>query len=195
MATNTLPSGRREPVPMYMYTKRLNGYEVRLLVILPGKVDAQIECKLVVHETDNLPAYEALSYVWGTSTKLKPILCDGYRIDVTPNLLFALKQLRYEDERRLLWIDYVCINQDDNDEKTGQVQLMKTIYSEASRVVSALILPEEVYAGPEALKEKLAKKVVENSEKIEAFLSFIQDAWFTRIWCVQEIVLAQDAVV
>jgi hypothetical protein len=228
MAKNTLANRRRDSVPMYKYAKRLNGHELRLVVLLPGKGDAQIECKLVVYETDNLPAYEALSYVWGTSTELEPILCDGYRIDVTPNLLFALKQLRDEDKRRLVWIDYMCINQEDNDEKTEQVQqLMKNIYSEASRVVvsityehwlfpykksieailtmeklreagksmnSVLSLPKNVLPEPEPLKKKLVDKVWENLVRLKSFIGFLQDEWFTRIWCVQEIVLARDAV-
>ncbi|KAF8859326.1 heterokaryon incompatibility, partial [Acephala macrosclerotiorum] len=79
--------------------------------------------------------YEALSYVWGESDPPCWILCNGQRKSVTPNLGAALRRLRYKEKWRLVWIDAICVNQEDLDERSQQVMLMRNIYSPARRVI------------------------------------------------------------
>ncbi|KAM7184263.1 Heterokaryon incompatibility protein (HET) domain containing protein [Rhypophila sp. PSN 637] len=75
------------------------------------------------------PQYTALSYVWGNPGETIPILVNDVEFLATKNLVAAWTELRPEDgDPMTLWIDTVCINQSDNDEKTGQIQLMKQIY-------------------------------------------------------------------
>jgi hypothetical protein len=62
------------------------------------------------------------------------VYCSGAPLRVTKNCYDALKQLRYESCPRTLWVDTICINQSDNDEKSHQVAMMLDIYRNADRV-------------------------------------------------------------
>ncbi|KAH8883497.1 heterokaryon incompatibility, partial [Thozetella sp. PMI_491] len=79
--------------------------------------------------------YEALSYVWGPPNFSESISCHGVACKVTPNLLAALRRLRYTNKDRTLWVDAICIRQSDIDERIQQVSRMGDIYSQASRVL------------------------------------------------------------
>jgi len=62
-------------------------------------------------------SYEALSYTWGSASNARQILVNGRRFEITKNLWFALQFLQRDSSSRTLWIDSICINQTDNDEK------------------------------------------------------------------------------
>lgn len=121
--------------------------EIRLLVIHPGKLHDPIFCSLVHHELsaeENLD-FEALSYCWGnindrTFVLLKPSVEDGDspkgKLVLPRTAEAAIRQLRRNDDRvRRVWIDAVCINQLDLEERAQQVSIMSEIYSKAQRVV------------------------------------------------------------
>jgi hypothetical protein len=104
--------------------------EIRLLKIERSlRSKAPILCHLQVVSLDDasLPEYAALSYCWGNGSADKPIDCDGGTIWITDDLLDALRSLR-RLTRKYLWIDQVCINQADLEERGSQVQLMRRIY-------------------------------------------------------------------
>lgn len=79
--------------------------------------------------------YEALSYAWGGSDKSLSIFVDGHELPVTANLHAALSHLRNRSLDRAMWVDAVCINQADSEERGHQVQSMAKIYANASRVI------------------------------------------------------------
>ncbi|KAH9207808.1 heterokaryon incompatibility protein-domain-containing protein, partial [Leptodontidium sp. 2 PMI_412] len=106
---------------------------IRLLAILPG-VDDPIRCELSVVDLETAPPYEALSYVWGTPDPTLDILCNGKAIPVGPNLYSALRHLRGGYGTRIIWIDAICINQADSDERSKQVLFMNAIYRKAQHV-------------------------------------------------------------
>lgn len=121
--------------------------ELRLLTLLPiprGKEDGIIQCELATFsllqphpekQSSVLPAYDALSYEWGAhKSNRREIQLQGERILIGENLWLALRHLRSSSERRILWIDALCINQQDKRERGHQVDLMSSIYSRA-RVV------------------------------------------------------------
>ncbi|ESZ93209.1 hypothetical protein SBOR_6405 [Sclerotinia borealis F-4128] len=98
-----------------------------------------------VASTGELPhlsdRYVALSYIWGTPADKKTILVNGVEMQITQNLHTALLELRKSGwvRRRInLWIDALCINQDDLDEREQQVKLMRDIYAMAWQVVVSL---------------------------------------------------------
>lgn len=107
----------------------------RNLRIKPGAISAAIQCDLEVIDLHNEPPYEALSYIWGELTLAQTIRCNGRNKSVTPNLRAALQRLRLLEEERLIWVDAICINQDDPDERSHQVLLMKQIYAQALQVI------------------------------------------------------------
>jgi predicted AAA+ superfamily ATPase len=62
------------------------------------------------------------------------IFCEGHATDVTTNLGNALRYLRQDDKELIIWVDALCINQQDVNEKTRQVGMMGEIYRRCSRV-------------------------------------------------------------
>ncbi|KAJ5641163.1 Heterokaryon incompatibility [Penicillium herquei] len=113
--------------------------EIRLLTINPEKDRTRtISCSLHTVSLQDFPYFEALSYVWGDPTEQRSILVDAEQIPVTQNLATAMSHLRYTDKPRTIWIDAICIDQDNLDEKNIQVPLMGTVYSTAIRVISWL---------------------------------------------------------
>ena len=109
--------------------------EIRLLKIKRSlRLTAPIVCSLHVASLDdvNLPKYSCLSYCWGKGPADRPVYCDGSVIWVTENLLDALRSLR-RLTRRYLWVDQICINQPDLEERSAQVPLMRQIYPRAHK--------------------------------------------------------------
>ncbi|SPO02004.1 uncharacterized protein DNG_04677 [Cephalotrichum gorgonifer] len=98
---------------------------------------APIQCQLFAYalpDSEGTRPYEALSYVWGSEAAPSPICIDGCALSVTVNLHAALSHLRDPYIERILWIDALCINQTDKNEKALQIQLMAKIYATASSV-------------------------------------------------------------
>jgi hypothetical protein len=95
--------------------------EIRLLTLRAGSWDDNIKCKLAHVSLHSNPDYEALSYTWGELEGLICILVDGHICEVRPDLEIALRHLCLEDKDRVLWIDALCINQDDISERNAQV--------------------------------------------------------------------------
>ncbi|PMD34326.1 HET-domain-containing protein, partial [Hyaloscypha variabilis F] len=118
----------------YPILDRLSG-TIRLLVLSQDlhPEDGRLRCRLVVSSID--AKYEALSYSWGTpdSFDLK-IWVNDCHFAVRQNLYCALTALRTTGDR-YLWIDALCINQDDSNEKGHQVGMMDLIYEKAEQVL------------------------------------------------------------
>lgn len=121
---------------------------IRLLQVLPGDDDDELECRL--YETTLGPdlSYTALSYVWenhlhdtlGTftpplRTEKAVIRCDGKQIEIGTNLNSALQRLRDKKDVVQLWVDKLCIDQEDVTERNHQVALMRNIYEDSQEVV------------------------------------------------------------
>lgn len=108
----------------------------RLVKLHPGGHGETILCDLISDRwTDETIAYEALSYAWGSKAVQRSIQVNGHQFSVTSNLHGALSRLRRRDEIRTLWIDAMCINQEDLDERNTQVRYMGEIYQNAQCVV------------------------------------------------------------
>ncbi|KAL6876816.1 HET domain-containing protein, partial [Trichoderma novae-zelandiae] len=111
--------------------------QIRVLHLECGSGSSLLQCTLhrVALRSVSPPKYEALSYTWGDENDRREVAVNGYIVDVTVNLYSALRRLRLEDESRVLWIDALCINQMDLDERSQQVQLMRSIYTMCDRTV------------------------------------------------------------
>jgi len=105
-----------------------------------------LQCRLETSTLDNPPDYEALSYMWGEpSTFDDKIWVNDVLVTVRLNLLSALHAIRgHGKSERVLWIDALCINQKNPDERNYQVALMEHIYRKAKHVLVWLGAPEKM---------------------------------------------------
>lgn len=134
----------------YEFTALSHPYRIRLLSLQPGKNRDPIRCRLneadlATYSHHGMPGYEALSYVWGPQDDLTRIQINESGLGIGPNLLQALVDLREEGSPRLLWVDAICINQTDKEEKNTQVPLMKDIYTRAQRTICYLGPKDSIY--------------------------------------------------
>jgi hypothetical protein len=227
----------------YKYSPlRKDRSRIRLVRLLPGPVSADLEIEIFHAKTS--AKYEALSYVWGPPERTdivhvskparspKPLsqlfarMRTGSRprttLGITHNLAVALHHLRHPEKSRVLWIDAICINQDDLVERSAEVLEMGSIYGHAKEVI--------VWLGPSSedsrlaieTLSKLAEGRVFDSEKCsfysnsDSWAAFLRDnpealvsnalswfaikdllhrEWFSRLWVYQEIMLAKKATV
>lgn len=172
---------------------------MRILDLLPGLRIDPIKCSLSIIDIGdpNLAPFEALSYVWGSFDRDETIEVNGKVFRVSNSLYQALLHLRCEHKPRTLWIDALSINQNDAEERVSQVLLMAQPYSRATKVVVWLgefepwglrhaISATEPTEGRADFKRDDIHHGVANV--VAALLS---RSWWTRIWVVQELVLAQ----
>lgn len=118
----------------YTYSERLGDREIRLLELVESHDNDSLLVHLGVYKMDVIE-FEALSYVWGDPSRTVEIHCNGLPFQITDNLHAALLERRRRNITSLMWVDALCINQDDTEERTRQVRMMKEIYSKAQRVV------------------------------------------------------------
>ena len=144
-------------------------------------------------------------------------------LDVTRNLAVALQHLRYQHKPRVLWIDAICINQQDVHERSAQVQLMGDIYRSA-RQTTVWLGPEEDDSclATETLDHLAAKFTVDwrtltvlaigenkndialadpdedlpiDEQQLTSIKRLLERPWFERLWVWQEVRLARSAMV
>ncbi|KAI8954427.1 heterokaryon incompatibility protein-domain-containing protein [Xylaria longipes] len=109
--------------------------KIRVLNIAPGSGQRCIECHLEVRDLYTEQVGEALSYVWGQRRKGKAIWIDGDLFQVNENLYDILIYLRHPHATRTIWVDAICINQLDLNEKAQQVRHMDEIYFKAKKTI------------------------------------------------------------
>ena len=136
-------------------------------------------------------------------------------LNVTRNLYVALKRLgrQPEADRPHLWVDAICINQEDLVERAHQVLLMREIYHVASRVVIWLgepsrsdddelgcilelkqyIVNASATATPWQNRPPMRKWVVR--QPLMRFIRLLGNKYFSRLWMVTEVMAAQDAII
>ena len=175
----------------------------RLIYLRPAAELADpIVCELGHFKVWEDVKYEALSWCWGDVSLTEPITLQGFEWLASANLVVALRHLRRKTETRMLWIDALSIMQGPYsktlDERAKQVQLMKTIYTNADHVVVWLGVPSRnvekflttfFYDG-KLLAEELRDKP---DDTIPSLLELLNNPWFSRLWIIQEVVLAKNA--
>ena len=178
------------------------GRYIRLLRLLPGGRDQAISGELSLANLDALEEpYIAVSYTWGPRTEVNHILLEGRSIWVRNNLYDLLRTFRQPDRTVTLWLDAICIDQASLKERNHQVGSMGDVFGKAERVyawlglVSAKVeevldcIPEiaEVTRDPHVAISSTTAKRAERSITI-----FQRRTYWSRIWIVQELVLAKD---
>jgi hypothetical protein len=158
--------------PFYVYNRLENSRYIRLLEIPPRGLFRELRCKMIHKPLDDAPAYEAISYTWGDSTKSHQVFLNDYRLLTSANVYRILRDRSSFWRTRWVWIDFVCINQEDNEEKASQVMMMKDIYETASRVIVWLGNGPDAHLIGNLLDEvQLAKSYFEGVVLAENFIS------------------------
>ena len=179
-------------------------YETRLLKLLAARTDSdestsQIECELL-HGVSLLkpPQYRALSYCWGDPCITAPILVDGRSVQVTVNLEAALRELRRSIQsgtHRLIWVDALCINQDDLYERSYQVMQMGHVFPSAECVIAWLGVPRDAMAADHLFSflrgELRGVSELDRNALIDAANSLYDLPFWKRVWIIQEIAKAK----
>ncbi|CZR57859.1 uncharacterized protein PAC_07748 [Phialocephala subalpina] len=123
-----------------------------------------------------LPIFYALSYVWGQPAKSHEILIDGQPIAITENLYSGLRAIQKSSPNDILvWADALCINQDDFEERSAQILLMREIYHSAYAV--------RIWLGPSSPD---ATRCLEFVDKITGSSAQMGDAQNTEDDAVEE---------
>ncbi|KAI0538667.1 HET-domain-containing protein [Xylaria digitata] len=185
------------PATALLFLPILKQSDIRLLHLSPGVFEQDIRCEISVHDLSSRPEYEAVSYTWadetGNDDLCKTILVSGQPLSVTRNCENALKRVRRLDVLRMVWIDAVCINQNDANERGHQVRLMPQIYYRAQKVL--------IYIGEEADNSDFCFKTTDlgnltSSGRFHTALTrLLSRQYFSRVWVLQEVALARTATV
>ena len=193
-----------ESGPQYEYpgaTFSENVAQTRLLTILPGRKQEPVRCTLRSVRLEGIESYEALSYAWGNPTFTRVILINETRFRVGENLFQALNHVRLPSSERVMWVDAICINQTDINERNLQVRQMSAIYSRAQLVMVWLGLETaSSNAAFEFLRSTAAFNPPSREELIndrgwDAFIELCERDYWKRVWIVQEICLAARIVI
>ena len=168
--------------------------QIRLFVLLPDESDVELRGNLTATSLSGDEPYEALSYMWGPSSNLQTTNLGIEKLPITANLAIALKTLRSPQRSRVLWIDAICIDQSNFDERGSQVQLMRQICRRATQVVVWINhqIPPEDFALPtlNTLSKDSVKKALIDIEIWGSLRPLFKDAYWTRVWIQQEISMA-----
>jgi hypothetical protein len=183
--------------------------EIRLLMLQAGGHDEPLQCRLFTASLTSNAEYNALSYVWGnyasTTTVAPAIQLDGNSFLVTPNLYSALLHLRppMGSDAMRLWVDAVCINQNDLIERNSQVAMMRDIYASAAQVTIWLgeededsdiafdSLPTVIGKVPWP-EDKLCRSKIRRHCASFFFGLLDRRSWFSRVWILQELAMSRS---
>ncbi|RYP21671.1 hypothetical protein DL765_002132 [Monosporascus sp. GIB2] len=163
--------------PSFGQILRVNG-----LLRISESTEGTQECVLSEHSVDAPPSYVPVSYTWGPAesfdsvsqlptpmpmNNFRTIALNGQAWEVTPSLFDLLQALSSDPETQSVyfWIDALCINQHDVDERTNQVNLMGRIYSQGRNVFIWLGRANEHTAKVSAMISMLAKITTEEMKQ------------------------------
>ncbi|KAK5991510.1 Heterokaryon incompatibility 6-like protein [Cladobotryum mycophilum] len=186
-----------DPVEGYKYGKLdKKQQEFRLLTLEPGEEEDGIVCS-IAHASinDTALSYEALSYCWGDRADMRQIMVSGSRMQVTGSLFVALQHLRLPSAQRVLWVDALCINQNDLAERAQQVRLMGQIYSTCNNVL--IWLGEASKTSGSALSSLRSLSYDSSYDNFDerrrqnTIGSLLSRPWFDRVWVIQEMAVAK----
>ncbi|CAH0046527.1 unnamed protein product [Clonostachys solani] len=200
----------------YAYRELESGH-IRLFCLFPGEKADEIRGMILVMPFQEAISYYAVSYVWGDpeQRRFKIYTPDGV-LRVQKSIHQVLKRLRNPSESVILWADAICINQQNNQEKANQLQLLPRIFQNSESTLAVIGQDIENESAIEKLTEfskrrKASRKITQDSrEEPPNYFSLWEDCdlqqndeyesimrhvstifshpWFERAWIVQEAV-------
>lgn len=187
--------------------------EVRLLHLSPSTSgDNQVlHGTLLPSHLFLRPEFTALSYTWADASgdrSLRETIFIGSEwapLPITSNCAAALRRLRSQTEVRVVWVDSICIDQDNTSERSHQVGLMRDIYSNARRVIIFLGDDGTTQTPEGALMRRMSEEAFYAGRGVQfrwtrerdypAVQALFSRPYWSRIWVIQEVLLSKEAVV
>ncbi|MCJ1262130.1 hypothetical protein MMC22_002000 [Lobaria immixta] len=206
--------------------------EIRLVRVLPGCGDDELHCTITHERLNPNLDYQALSYAWidhqvysknDINIPEKLFINEDSFCLIQKNLASFFKHIRLADNTTgLIWVDALCINQNDTTERSSQVLRMSEVYKLAQRVF--------VWLGPENNDSTAALSFIKHPLDVEirpahalstdfawwsaaelatlesgirtqatvptwkAVIHLLERAWWSRTWVVQESFLGQELI-
>lgn len=187
------------------------GTEVRLLRLCPNSGGDNLHLQLTHHTLAELPQFVAISYTWGDVLEERVVYLDNHPMRVRRNCHSTLRRVMQKYPQHLLWIDSICIDQSDIQEKSVQVGLMGEIYAKAMFVVACIeagnqtsqqllqlwpsaadIAMAQSREHPNAYDDWVASCSHDYLVRFrQSVFTFINRPYWTRVWIKQELALAQ----
>jgi hypothetical protein len=201
--------------PRYKY-QPLKPRHIRILELEPGGDADPFKGRFCTALIDSGVEYDALSYMWGDSTPVNTVTVSRQFISIAANLATALRYLRVckttksyraRIDRKLkkawplrIWVDAICINQDDIHEREQQVAMMRMVYSKAQHVRIWINEPEFVEEDPAVAalcKFRMGSGPASGLGKEDAYfwnpvLSLFTNEYWNRLWIQQEVLNAHQ---
>lgn len=200
-----------------VYEELKDAQDFRLLQVSNDSVTKALSIRLRTISLDDKLEYRAVSYVWGPQEPSIPVSCASTVFKVGPNLASLLQQLVSEGCQEWMFIDRLCISQEDVAERNQQVALMGRIYSTAKLVTVWLGESNSTYKLAfetfENMRDELKRRIDQDEKsKIKfgsgdgerfvwpihysdpgaaAIRQLLKADWFSRVWTFQELVLAR----
>jgi hypothetical protein len=194
----------------YQYEPLISPEVIRVIILAPAvDHEAPLSCSIVQYDIlaelskpDNCRHYSAVSYVWGKPDYAYELRCDDQTfLRISSNVEGVLRQLRGRDEPQYLWVDAICLNQADDEEKSLQIPRMGDIYHHARLVhvwlgddntgnaarlfafLRACALVPEDYATPtiENVIRGLTISIFGSAEWSH-LSALLENPWFSRRW-------------
>lgn len=197
------------PNERYEYRALPKGANIRILKLWRGDRRDPIHCTMTESPLQEARRrYDAVSYMWRPGKTLecdRTIYVDGRALGILDNLYEFLAASRSADSDLDLWVDAICIDQSNTQEKNHQVQLMAMIYKHANRTriwlgrgdpcIDACVRwwrwTEGSFHDEESrfrLRKMFCKSPVVLMNR--AMKSIGANPYWTRLWIVQEVLLS-----
>jgi hypothetical protein len=218
-ANHSGPASLSQTPQPYEYKALESADTIRLFCLEPSESSTPTSRDSILHvsrhaelsEPSAFSKYEAVSHTWGNSIPSHRLFIhnghdtDTTYISITPKVESMLQGLRKLSKKRFLWIDAICLNQNDEAEKSRQIPLMGQVFSQAHKVIFWLEadIPRDVgkvfaYIRHLALRPEQirASDIFENEETATSHVQeFLRQPWFYRRWILQEAALARHGTV
>lgn len=207
----TVHNLRQEDQAAKIYSP-IKDWQTRLIMLQPGASGTELQMDLVVvdlilyngvvdHTQQTRITYEAISYCWSPPVFDHLVSVDGSPYTITENLYQALQHLRSQTAPRHIWVDALCINQHDLDERATQVSNMREIFMKAETVLVWLgTCSAEMSAALEFVKDEFAEDVFHIRGYVidelcarhrvliaKSLNELFRKPWFRRLWIRQEV--------
>ena len=187
---------------------------IRLFRLHPaGHEEVPLRCTLLHTNLQGAPPYVALSYAWGSQTSKHTLHVNPHdpgesasTLVITASLFHALQRLRRDDEDVLLWVDAVCIDQNNLAERNVQTANMRRIYQKAESVAvwlgleynesaEALHLVRDLISAYKSSLDQMNNLLLDEEDRLRALVRLFRRQYWWRIWVIQEVTCGRRSTV